>query len=273
MSSLKDGLISRQAYQARPSTLTSHHPEWQSHPLVTAASRCHGQSPSHRRYASARFFIVCINATAAPASGTRKERSCRSRPRMSVLGGWSQPVDATLYLMERWSVLWVEDFIEGLLRQRGRSYGIAGSEGESLKAIGRAFGKPSSSIYFLVAPHGGIRPAQRRRSRLADACGTRGDFQRRYGRSIGTIDRQVAWPLNLDGEPGNEPQRRLETILNVRNWTPKPPPGAGETDLWPGLVHTANMPRHFSAVIEMLGSTAAGSTCFLLHNRTGGRHA
>ena len=35
--------------------------------------------------------------------------------------------------------------------------------GESLKAIGRA----SSSIYFLVAPHGGIRPAERRRSRLA----------------------------------------------------------------------------------------------------------
>src|SRR5260370_11380675 len=41
--------------------------------------------------------------------------------------------------------------------------------GESLKAIGRAFGKPSSSIYFLVAPHG-IRPAQRRRSRLAQSC-------------------------------------------------------------------------------------------------------
>ncbi len=39
--------------------------------------------------------------------------------------------------------------------------------GESLKAIGRAFGKQSSSIYFLVAPHGGIRPAERRRSKLA----------------------------------------------------------------------------------------------------------
>ena len=39
--------------------------------------------------------------------------------------------------------------------------------GESLKAIGRAFGKQSSSIYFLVSPHGGIRPAERRRSRLA----------------------------------------------------------------------------------------------------------
>ena len=39
--------------------------------------------------------------------------------------------------------------------------------GESLKAIGRAFGKPSSSIYFQVSPYGGIRPARRRRSRLA----------------------------------------------------------------------------------------------------------
>src|SRR4249920_346645 len=39
--------------------------------------------------------------------------------------------------------------------------------GESLKAIGRAFGKPSSCIYFQVARHGGIRPAPRRRSRLS----------------------------------------------------------------------------------------------------------
>ena len=40
-------------------------------------------------------------------------------------------------------------------------------KGESLKAIGRAFGKSSSSIYYQVAPHGGIRPAPRRCSRLA----------------------------------------------------------------------------------------------------------
>ena len=32
--------------------------------------------------------------------------------------------------------------------------------GESLKAIGRAFGKESSLIYFLVVPHGGFRPAE-----------------------------------------------------------------------------------------------------------------
>src|SRR5450759_4053853 len=50
--------------------------------------------------------------------------------------------------------------------------------GESLKAIGRAFGKQSSSIYFLVAPHGGIRPAQRRRSRLALTLAERGVISR-----------------------------------------------------------------------------------------------
>jgi hypothetical protein len=64
--------------------------------------------------------------------------------------------------------------------------------GESLKAIGRAFGKPSSSIYFLVAPHGGIRPAERRRSRLALTLSEREEISRG----------QIAWPLTLDGEPG-----------------------------------------------------------------------
>ncbi len=39
--------------------------------------------------------------------------------------------------------------------------------GESLKSIGRAFGKESSSIHFQLSSHGGIRPASRRRSRLA----------------------------------------------------------------------------------------------------------
>src|ERR1039458_7617528 len=42
-----------------------------------------------------------------------------------------------------------------------------------------------------------------------DAVGARGDFQGYYSTSIGTIDRQIAGPLTLDGEPGNEPQWRL----------------------------------------------------------------
>jgi len=50
--------------------------------------------------------------------------------------------------------------------------------GESLKAIGRAFGKPSSSIHFLVAPCGGIRPAPRRRSNLALTLAEREEISR-----------------------------------------------------------------------------------------------
>ena len=50
--------------------------------------------------------------------------------------------------------------------------------GESLKAIGRAFGKPSSSIYFQVPPHGGIRPVPRRRSRLALTLAEREEISR-----------------------------------------------------------------------------------------------
>src|ERR1700731_3392822 len=62
-----------------------------------------------------------------PTRQTRKWRAIRGE---SALTRWSQPVDATLYLRgKRWSVGWNEDFIEVLLRQRRRSYGIAGSAG------------------------------------------------------------------------------------------------------------------------------------------------
>ena len=76
--------------------------------------------------------------------------------------------------------------------------------GESLKAIGRAFGKPSSSIYFQLAPHGGIRPLPRRRSRLALTLPEReaisrgivaGHSMRSMARSLGrspsTVSREV----------------------------------------------------------------------------------
>lgn len=76
--------------------------------------------------------------------------------------------------------------------------------GESLKAIGRAFGKPSSSIYFQVSPHGGIRPAPRRRSRLALTLSEREaisrgiaahqsarSIARLLGRSPSTVSREI----------------------------------------------------------------------------------
>ena len=76
--------------------------------------------------------------------------------------------------------------------------------GESLKAIGRAFGKPSSSIYHQLAPHGGIRPLARRRSRIALTLAEREEISRgivadesaramarKLGRSPSTVAREV----------------------------------------------------------------------------------
>lgn len=76
--------------------------------------------------------------------------------------------------------------------------------GESLKAIGRAFGKESSSIYNQVAPHGGIRPAARRRSRSALTLWEREEISRGVagqqsarsmarllGRSPSTVSREL----------------------------------------------------------------------------------
>lgn len=76
--------------------------------------------------------------------------------------------------------------------------------GESLKAIGRAFGRPSSSIFGQLAPTGGIRPNPRRRSRLALTLSEREEISRgiasdlslctiaaRLGRSPSTISREL----------------------------------------------------------------------------------
>jgi hypothetical protein len=83
-------------------------------------------------------------------------------------------------------ILEERDGVDAMERGYGRGFdAVAKAElwerwrrGESLKAIGRAFGKPSSSIYFQVAPHGGIRPASRRRSRLALRLAEREEISR-----------------------------------------------------------------------------------------------
>ena len=76
--------------------------------------------------------------------------------------------------------------------------------GESLRAIGRAFGKSSSSIYYQLSPYGGIRPAPRRRSRLSLTLSEREEISRGIvaqrsirsmalllGRSPSTVSREV----------------------------------------------------------------------------------
>ena len=106
--------------------------------------------------------------------------------------------------------------------------------GESLKAIGRAFGKQSSSIYFLVAPHGGIRPAERRRSRLALTLAEREvisrgvtahqsarSIARLLGRSPSTVSREMAAMAAMIATERRlrmrMPGREL-VVQNVVNW-------------------------------------------------------
>jgi len=49
--------------------------------------------------------------------------------------------------------------------------------GESLNAIGRAFDRPSSSIFGQFAPTGGIRPVPRKRSHLALSLSDREEIE------------------------------------------------------------------------------------------------
>jgi IS30 family transposase len=77
-------------------------------------------------------------------------------------------------------------------------------QGESLTAIGRVSDRPSSSIFNQLSPTGGIRPPDRRRSRLALTLAEREEISRgiasdlsmrtiavRLGRAPSTISREV----------------------------------------------------------------------------------
>ena len=65
--------------------------------------------------------------------------------------------------------------------------------GEPLTAIGRLFDRPSSSIFTMLAPTGGIRPPPRRRSRLALTSAEREEISRGLARclSLRTIATQL----------------------------------------------------------------------------------
>jgi hypothetical protein len=61
--------------------------------------------------------------------------------------------------------------------------------GQSLHMIGRAFGKPHTSIHCLLSHHGGIHPLARRRSLLALTLAEREDISR--GIASGSSIREI----------------------------------------------------------------------------------
>ncbi len=98
--------------------------------------------------------------------------------------------------------------------------------GESLHRIGRAFDRPHTSIHCLLAHHGGIVPAVRRRSVLALTMVEREDISRGLAsgssirdiakgleRAASTVSREVARhggrPHVMVAVPSIEPMKRI----------------------------------------------------------------
>ncbi len=104
-------------------------------------------------------------------------------------------------------------------------------KGESLSSIGRAFDRPSSSIFGQLAPTGGIRPPRRRRSKLALSLSEREEISRamvaklsmrtiavRLGRSPSTISREI----NRNGGAADYRATQADQAAWDRAHRPKP---------------------------------------------------
>jgi IS30 family transposase len=146
--------------------------------------------------------------------------------------------------------------------------------GESLNAIGRAFDRPSSSIFAQLSPTGGIRPPPRHRARLALTLCEREEISRgiacdlslrtianELGRSPSTISREVnrngglqeyrastadkaAWDRALRAKPcklAEHPMlKRIVASKLKMNWSPK------QIDGWLKRQYPDNENRHVS---------------------------
>src|SRR6202165_4654449 len=148
----------------------------------------------------------------------------------SVMRWWSQPVDATLYLKEEMECMVMgQRFHRGFTAAEKTELWDRWKRGESLKCVGRGFGKPSSSIYFLVAPHGGIRPAQRRRSRLALTLAereviSRGGTARRAARSIAKLLGRSPSTVSREMSRNGGYDRYRATLADENAWARSRPP-------------------------------------------------
>src|SRR5713226_5080630 len=98
--------------------------------------------------------------------------------------------------------------------------------GQSLHEIGRAFGKPHSSIRCLLLPRGGIPPAARRRSRLALTLPEREDISCGIasGSSIREIARHLDRAASTVSREVSRSDRLSHNIARIRTFEPLVPP-------------------------------------------------
>jgi DNA-binding CsgD family transcriptional regulator len=112
--------------------------------------------------------------------------------------------------------------------------------GQSLHEIGRAFSKDHVSIQFMLAQHGGIAPAVRRRSPLTLTLAEREEISR--GIASGGSIREIARGL----------QRAVSTVSREVGRARGGPPGAGDLCIEP------------VTLIRKLGSRPCGPSAVFL---------
>ena len=130
----------------------------------------------------------------------------------------------------------------------GKRYGLSAAQklevwsrwksGQTLHEIGRAFGKPHTSIRCLVSLHGGIVPAVRRRSLLALTLRERQEISRGLAsgssireiakclaRTVSTVSREVARhggrPAYRAGQADGEAWSELDKVALRLNQRPR----------------------------------------------------
>ena len=103
--------------------------------------------------------------------------------------------------------------------------------GESMSSIGRRFDRESSSVFSVISPTGGIRPAPRRRASRALSLGEREEISRglsahcslrRIARQLGRAPSTVSREILRNGGPDNYRAARSDQAAWHRALRPKP---------------------------------------------------
>ena len=89
--------------------------------------------------------------------------------------------------------------------------------GESMRSIGRLFDRQSSSVFSVISPTGGIRPADRKRGKKALSLGEREEISR--GLSVKHSLRAIAQNLGRAPSTISREVRRNGGVLNYRATT------------------------------------------------------
>ncbi len=94
--------------------------------------------------------------------------------------------------------------------------------GDSLKSIGRVFDRPSSSIFAQLSVSGGIRPARRRRSKLALSLSEREEISRGLAGDLpDELYRSLTWDRGK--EMSDHKRFTMETNIDVYFCDPQSP--------------------------------------------------